>query len=413
MTVTDAKPAREHDDVLEGLRGMAALMVACSHAFFLAYLAPRYPIPEWCRMLEGGHAGVLLFFCLSGFVVTWTNRAEFSAAAVRRYGWRRVVRLAPIYYLAVALTFVVIAALGRHEAASSLAATLAGLQNYNPYFGLALDPLVTNGPLWSLNYEILYYFCFVVLWRFKPGLAAVFVPALAAGIAGWFLPVHFPLFLASYACGWIFWAAGWWLARQPLADDQPLAGWSIACGLMLVFATQRIDGLARVFNALGWYSNDSGMVTLADLGRLPAMLVTLAAVTRRRLPGARFWIAAAWILLLLPEAGMIATGRLAGNVGWIIGVIATAVAVPLAFVQGRGWLARLAPFGQVSYAFYVVHFPLLFVVGALPLPDGTAGSFVLRVALWFALAVALAWLLERKLQPILKARLLPRRAAVA
>lgn len=402
---------RAHDELLEGLRGVAAFMVACSHAFCLNYLAPSVSLPEWLRVLEGGHAGVLLFFALSGFVVGWTNRQPFSAAAARDYAGRRAVRLAPIYYAAVALTVVVIWATGRHEATSSYVATVLGVQNFNPYFGIRLEPLITNGPLWSLNYEVLYYACFLWLWRFRPAAGWIFGPALVAGALGWFCPDRMPLFLASYGCGWLFWAAGWWLTHQPVAAPAEAVKLPVASGLLLVFASHRIDGLVRVFNALGWHSQDGGMVSLPDAGRLPAVILVLAAVTGRRLPGWRLWLAAAWLLLLVPLAGMLATGRLWGNVSWLIGTGATALAAGLAFVPGRDWLRHFAPFGSISYAFYVVHFPLLFVVGASALPAHGATGFVLRLAVWAGLAVGLAWVLERHVQPWLKPRLLPVRPA--
>jgi peptidoglycan/LPS O-acetylase OafA/YrhL len=351
--------------------------------------------------VEAGHAGVLVFFVLSGYVISWTNTKTCTPVAARTYIWRRWVRLAPIYMAAMIVTLAAIRVSGFAESPRVIVGSFLCLQNFNGYFGFSLNPPRVNGPLWSLNYEVLYYGLFVILWRYKPRLGWVLGPALVAGILGWFAPGIMPLFISSYACGWIFWAAGWWLARQPVLGEPrettPLASW-----LLLVFASHHINGVVRVMNVFHLYSNDAGMVTIGDLGLIPSILLVLAAVTHRRLPYRGCIEAAAWALCIVPIAGMIGTGRLFAHAEWVVGAGTLLVSGLLLPLRSTRWLRPFAWFGGISYAFYVVHFPLLYLMRHAPLPPSTWEGFAEHAVVWIALALGLSWLLEKRFQPWIK-----------
>ena len=399
--MSSVRPANQE---LEGVRGIACLMVTLSHTLYLNHLDPTVTLPPWLRTLEAGHTGVLVFFVLSGFLISWTNASPCTAENRRAYGWRRFVRLAPIYYIALILTVAVLFLRQDHGQIRVVAAALVGLQNFNSYLGFALPPPMSNGPLWSLNYELLYYGLFIFLWRYQPRLGWVFFPVAAASLLGWFAPQFMPLFLASYACGWLFWAAGWWLARLPeLPVEAP--GSSAATWLLLIFAGHQIGGVARILNALNLHSVDAGMVTLGQLGVLPPILLLLAAVGRRRLPAAPLFAALAWVVCLVPLTGMLWTGRLWTEPSWITGGVAVLLAALALPWRAPGWVKSFGGLGSISYAFYVVHFPLLFIVQRSPLPSGTIPAYFLRIGVWAGLALSLAWLLEQRFQPWIKTRL--------
>ena len=95
------------------------------------------------------------------------------------YGWRF-----SIYYVAVIITLGVIQFTGLPETLRVKIGACLCLQNYNGYFGFKLNPPIVNGPLWSLNYELLYYGLFVLLWRYNPRSSWLFGPALLAGVLG-------------------------------------------------------------------------------------------------------------------------------------------------------------------------------------------------------------------------------------
>jgi len=389
---------------LEGVRGIACLLVGLGHTLYLTHLDPSVTLPATVRTFEAAHAGVLIFFMLSGYLIAWTNPGPCSSQNRRRYLGRRLLRLTPIYYVALLLTGAVI--FFRHDQGQgrNLVATFAGVQNFNDYFGVHLPPPSINGPLWSLNYELIYYGLFILLWRFQPALSWVFLPALVATILGWFAPHIMPLFAASYACGWLFWATGWWLARQPEVPVHESAA-PVATWLCLIFSGHHIGGFTRILNVLGLHSNDAGMVTLGDLGLIPAVLLLLASAGRRRLPGKTVLVASAWTIALVPVAGMLWTGRLWTNPAWISGSAAIVVAVILLPWKSIHWLSSFAGLGRISYAFYVIHFPLLFFVQRLPVPRGTIPSYALRIGIWAFLSIVLAWLLEQRFQPWIRSQL--------
>lgn len=395
--------ARTTNLELEGTRGIACLLVALGHVFFLNHLDPTVSLPPWLRNCEAAHSAVLIFFMLSGYLIGWTNSGDSTRKSRRSYLQRRFIRLAPIYYVAFALTTIMVLVrgdLGQHR---SIAATFVGLQNFNDYFGLHLPPPSTNGPLWSLNYELLYYALFIPLWHFKPRLIFVFGPALVATLLTWFTPQIMPLFIGSYACGWLFWAAGWWLARQPevAADSRtPVLSW-----ILLIVAGDHIGGLMRILNVLHFYCADAGMVTLADLAQLPVIMLLLAMAARRQLPYARCLSVFAWLICVVPLCGMLWTGELWTHPAWIVGGASVILAAVTLGLKNHAWLQRFAGMGRISYAFYVVHFPLLFLVQRLPLPSGTIPSYMLRIGLWAVLSIILSWGLERQFQPWIKSRL--------
>lgn len=82
---------------LDGLRGLAILMVMVSHFIFLSW-----PNTAWYRVLQSGWLGVDLFFVLSGFLITGIlvgtrERADYF----RRFYKRRALRIFPLYFFAI------------------------------------------------------------------------------------------------------------------------------------------------------------------------------------------------------------------------------------------------------------------------------------------------------------------------
>jgi peptidoglycan/LPS O-acetylase OafA/YrhL len=85
-----------HNGALDGLRGVAVLLVMVSHSF---YLAPGGYGPQWLDdFLHGGYFGVDIFFVLSGFLITsllLDERESSGAVRMRSFYGRRALRLMP------------------------------------------------------------------------------------------------------------------------------------------------------------------------------------------------------------------------------------------------------------------------------------------------------------------------------
>ena len=107
-------PQRTHLPALDGLRGLAILMVMILH-FGGATERSMSGANLWFSRLTGaGWCGVDLFFVLSGFLITGILfDAKGTAHGLRNFYARRVLRIFPLYYGTLLVLFVVCPLLAR------------------------------------------------------------------------------------------------------------------------------------------------------------------------------------------------------------------------------------------------------------------------------------------------------------
>jgi peptidoglycan/LPS O-acetylase OafA/YrhL len=399
---TSPVSVRPFETHLEGLRGIAALLVGLKHAFDIGALDGIYRPAAWFRYLEAGQGAVLVFFMLSGYVIGLTNIVPFSGIAAKSYILRRAIRLLPIYIAAWLLAV----AINVHAGARSIFGTLFFLQNFDPYFGLSIPPLARNGPVWTLNYEAVYYLAFLLFWWKRPSQIANYSVAILVCAAGWFVP-GFPVFLSGYACGWIFWSFGWWLSQQSRKTGANSYGLPALSSVFLLVSVDHFKSGQVLLESLhlGRLGSHVGMVDFSSLACFPACAALLICATGRRVQ--LQWVigSLAFAIPLGTLGVLLAQGRLFGNPLLASAAIGAGVACGLAWFLGRDWLAWFAPFGSISYAFYLFHLPMLSVVRRFPgLPVGDGTAFLLRLALWMIGTAAIAWALERRLQPWVRER---------
>ena len=130
---------------LDGIRAIAILLVMFFHFFYT---------------IEVGWAGVQLFFVLSGFLITTilmdTKKMEFKNY-IKRFYWRRVLRIFPLYYayiLLVALVYLV--AKIPADFPTTLPYLLAYAYNFVSIIeGFEIDLFFTH--FWSLAIEEQFY----------------------------------------------------------------------------------------------------------------------------------------------------------------------------------------------------------------------------------------------------------------
>jgi peptidoglycan/LPS O-acetylase OafA/YrhL len=100
-----AKAKSAHIPALDGIRGLAILMVLMVH--FLEIVDPTTGLQVWLNRVAGyGTMGIDLFFILSGFLITGIlldtrDKPNFF----RNFFIRRVLRIFPLYYLILALFY--------------------------------------------------------------------------------------------------------------------------------------------------------------------------------------------------------------------------------------------------------------------------------------------------------------------
>lgn len=104
MTANARPAAAGHIPALDGIRGLAVLLVVAFHFF---------PSNAWSLPFGFGWMGVDLFFALSGFLITgilFDQRG--SAGYYRRFVIRRALRILPLYYAVLLLATIGMRAAG-------------------------------------------------------------------------------------------------------------------------------------------------------------------------------------------------------------------------------------------------------------------------------------------------------------
>jgi peptidoglycan/LPS O-acetylase OafA/YrhL len=169
-----------HVASLDGIRGLAALIVFVGHAG-LGHIVP-------------GGFGVTVFFFLSGYLITTLLRREYEqtgAICLKKFYLRRVYRIFPPLYLVLAvLILLTLAGAVRND--MTLAGVLAQLAHLTNYYVVASDTPEITGivpytlPFWSLAVEEHFYLLFplalLVLLRRQPYRRIALVLALACGL---------------------------------------------------------------------------------------------------------------------------------------------------------------------------------------------------------------------------------------
>ncbi len=316
---------------LDGLRGYLALGVYAHHAMMWRYYAQRgwwghhADAPPLYRHL--GEDAVTVFFMMTGSLFA----AKLAEGRRRPVDWTRlyvgrVLRIYPLYAVALAATLAIVAALSGfrlREPPPALARNLLSWAHFGNWSinGVSDAWMITAGVQWSLAYEWLFY-------------AALPLAGLLVGAAA---PARW---LVASALGTALWAR--WI---PQLDPTHLA--SFGAGAVAAALTRS----AAVRAALG--------------GRAAAA----AAVAAAGVAVSAFDHGYQWPVLLLLAAAftVVASGNtLFGFLRW----------------------APSRVLGEVSYSIYLLHGLLLFVVlrGVL----GRAATAALPDAAYWALVVALA-----------------------
>ncbi|HZD90788.1 MAG TPA: acyltransferase [Pseudolabrys sp.] len=152
---------------IEVCRGVAAILVILYHVS--RHVDSAYKAPLLKSVLQFGHAGVDLFFVISGFIILYVHYDDVgNPKQLARYIRRRLTRIFPTYWVALALTIAMMFHHGVFTAADLFWSA----------FLLPSDRPLILGIAWTLRFEILFYamFCVTILHR-GAGFAL---------LAGWF-----------------------------------------------------------------------------------------------------------------------------------------------------------------------------------------------------------------------------------
>lgn len=341
-------------DSLTGLRWIAALAV------FLSHVSTLLPLPHTKEVFALGSSGVTFFFVLSGFVLTWTYMAGDRVGPF--YG-RRFARIWPM--LAIAVLIPLLLQLPDARPGQSNTLLLMALSAVLLYQAWIPDWILgaTNPVTWSLACEAFFYaiFPFVAKYTVRRSLRWLAWAAVALVLVGWGIRL------------WL------WEAFPPQARP------SFTGVDGLIFGTY--SPIARVWEFL------LGMVTAAAVRkgwRSPLGVRSATALL----------VAGFFVLWLLRDE----TWRLYvvyDALGQVTAPLYALVVVAVAqrdLAGGASWLRTkpMVALGEWSYAFYLLHFTVLFEISSAVFDKKSIIEFYMRPlqpswsnAGWAALALAI------------------------
>lgn len=272
-------PAGGRLDILDGMRGVAALLVVVYH-FFARWSVPNheqtlYPHGNYVQHLPFlsifGMMGILLFFLISGFVIMMT--LERSSGIVDFAG-RRIARLWPAMLVCATLSTLIVnlsgmwayyPGMGRWQVTPleylssilflppDLTGRLAGLGH--------ADPRWVEGVYWTLWHEVRFYALIALAYLLSPRAAFLWVWAGLQGVStlieligaatGRYHPfgrgadlIFQPQMLAWFSlglCGYMLWSG----RRSPAVEVIA----ALAVTAILAEEVLRFEGAVPVFSA--------------------------------------------------------------------------------------------------------------------------------------------------------------------
>lgn len=241
---------------LDMIRGTAALAVLVGHVrglFFVTYHELQHgnaALAALYATTDLGHQAVIVFFVLSGFFIVSSIVEAFERG---QWSWRvylvnRIVRLSLVLAPALVITW----AADRAGVAMSASAAFyhrplayffpvspASLDTIRNFFGnlfylqeILVQPFGSNGPLWSLSYELWYYLLFplaLCVWIKRYRLSVRAICLLLAVFVAWFIGETIALYF-------LLWLLGGAIAYSFARQKAPARN-SYACVLaMIAFA---------------------------------------------------------------------------------------------------------------------------------------------------------------------------------
>ncbi|KFF04371.1 acyltransferase family protein [Flavobacterium reichenbachii] len=318
--MTEIKP-KKHYEILDGLRGVAAIIVVAFHIFEAFAGGNRF-----VQIINHGYLAVDFFFLLSGFVVAYAYDDRWGQLTQWEFYKRRLIRLQPM----VIMGMIIGAAFYYFQASDILFPQIATMPVWKlilvMFIGFTLIPLTPsteirgwgemhplNGPAWSLFFEYIANILYALIFRrFSKKVMGIFV-LLFAGML-----INYTVF-------------------GPKGDV--IGGWSLNLEQLNV-------GFTRLL-----YPFFAG-VLLSRLGKLI------------HIKGA-FWVCSLFITIILcvPRIGD-------ENSLWMNGIYESVCIIllfPLIVSIGAGGEIK-NPFslkickvlGDISYPIYITHYPLIY-----------------------------------------------------
>jgi peptidoglycan/LPS O-acetylase OafA/YrhL len=324
-----ARPFREPE--LDGLRGMAALMVALLHCLFAVGMPSELRegfVTGLAGAVANGTSAVILFFVLSGYVLAASFARDASPRGAVVFYAKRLLRIYPAYVVAVATAW--------------LASFVYPWLEPGPGVGSSVRTVMAADPEPA---ELLRHLV-------VPGMAGLLLPQ------GWTIPIELAL--------------------------------SFALPVLFLLALRLGGALLAAAAGLGVVLTDAAPVEYA----FPFVLGVLASVHAERISRAvsrglhaNASLTVGVVLFFLPTTTLRSVSVEFGIVVVSAGALALVLLVRRVEALRRVAGSRLASrLGEISYGFYLLHYTVIALVAPLMLSGGEAMSAEVAMVRWLGLA---------------------------
>ena len=356
----DTKP---HYNILDGLRGVAALMVVWFHVF------EAFATSHVDQRINHGYLAVDFFFVLSGFVIGYAYDDRWDRMTTWDFFKRRLVRLHPMVIMGTLLG----ASLFYFSACSAFPMVMQ-----TPWWNVLLMTLLgclmfptptswdirgwwetnaLNGPTWSLMWEYIANVLYALfIRRFSKLALGIFVGLSAC------LTLDVTLNIDTFGL----------LSSRGEAAYTLIGGWSLTPGQLYI-------GISRLL-----YPFFMGLL-LSRIGKLV------------KVKRGFYWCSLlVTVILVMPRIG----GETSQWMNGVYEAVSVLALFPLIVAMGAGSnvtgkrsVALCKFLGELSYPLYITHFPLIYmqIAWARNNPDAPAGMHLFIAVSVFVLSIAIAY----------------------
>lgn len=331
-------PSKARYEILDGLRGVAALMVVIFHCF------ETYNPVFGTQIINHGYLAVDFFFLLSGFVIGYAYDDRWDKMSCKSFFKRRLVRLHPMVIagtvIGAALFF-----FGEYEGFPLISKCSGWMFALCFVMGIFMIPAgpgldirgwaetnSLNGPNWSLTYEYIGNILYAFVLRRLPKAALAALCVLCA------------FFTLDITLGWDVFGlfatpkydiiGGWCLTPDGIYTGFVRLLYPFICGLLI----------SRILPAYRTAENPSG--------------------SPFRLRGGFWWASLALVLLFsIPQIG--GKSCLADGIYQAVSILLLFPAVVLLGAGSTttdGFSTKLCKvLGELSYPLYITHYPIMYM----------------------------------------------------
>jgi len=153
---------KQHIKNLDTFRAIAAIVVMIGH---IELFRQNHLGSSWFDVVLSGHTAVMMFFVISGFLITFLltkEKEKYGTISLKDFYLRRVLRIYPLYYLILLVSSLFFLA---PPSCKTIAYAVTILPNVSHAIGCGWS---VSPQIWSIGVENLFYIFFPLIMLFVP-----------------------------------------------------------------------------------------------------------------------------------------------------------------------------------------------------------------------------------------------------